>query len=189
MQLFADVITPMIEAMTKAKEKYGKAYHLAGGDGVHPAQNGHLVMAYAFLKALGCDGDLGQINVDLAGGKAEASGGHKVLSSDKGTVEIESTRYPFCFEGDPSKPEATRGVIEFFPFNADLNRLTLKVTGVGDKGAKVTWGAETKQFTREQLTTGINLAAEFLDNNPFCRSHSKTVQEQDPRATGTMRRR
>jgi len=64
--VFADVITPMIEVMTKAKEKYGKAYHLAGGDGVHPDKNGHLVMAYAFLKALGCNGDLGQISVDLA---------------------------------------------------------------------------------------------------------------------------
>src|SRR4051794_1162891 len=31
---FADVHTPMIDAMTKAKAKYGKAYHLAGGDGV-----------------------------------------------------------------------------------------------------------------------------------------------------------
>jgi lysophospholipase L1-like esterase len=169
--LFADVITPMIEAMTQAKAKYGKSYHLAGGDGVHPSQNGHLVMAYAFLKALGCNGDLGQISVDLAAGKGEATGGHKVLSTAidnaKTTVQIESTRYPFCFEGDPKSPAATRGVIEFFPFNAELNRLTLKVAGVSGLGAKVTWGPETKFFTAEQLQKGINLAEEFLDN-PFC---------------------
>jgi lysophospholipase L1-like esterase len=180
--LFADVITPMIEAMTKAKSKYGKEYHLAGGDGVHPAPNGHLVMAYAFLKALGCDGDLGHIDVDLAGGKAEAAGGHKVLSYDKGTVEIESSRYPFCFSGDPTKPDATRGVIEFFPFNADLNRLTLKVTGVGDKGAKVTWGSADKTFTKDQLANGINLAAEFLDNpfsEPFRKVESQIRQQQE----------
>ncbi len=125
--LFADVITPMIAAMTKAKVKYGKGYHLAGADGIHPEQNGQLVMAYAFLKALGCDGDLGRITVDLAGGKAEAVGGHKVLSYQGGNVELESTRYPFCFFGDPARPNATRGVIEFFPFNDDLNRLTLVV--------------------------------------------------------------
>jgi lysophospholipase L1-like esterase len=179
--LFADVYTPMIEAMTKAKAKYGKTYHVGGGDGVHPAQNGHLIMAYAFLKGLGCDGDLGHIDVDLASGKAEATGGHKVLSSDKGTVEIESTRYPFCFEGDPSNPGATRGVIEFFPFNADLNRLTLKVTGAGDKGAKITWGSASKQFTKEQLTEGINLAAEFLDNpfvEPFHRVQTQIGKQQ-----------
>jgi hypothetical protein len=177
--LFADVITPMIEVMTKAKAKYSKNYHLAGGDGVHPDKNGHLVMAYAFLKGLGCDGDLGQISVDLAAGKAEASGGHKVLSvvasgGEKGdtAVEIESTRYPFCFEGDPAYPAATRGVIEFFPFNADLNRLTLKVAGVGAAGAKVTWGSASKHFTAEQLQKGINLADEFLDN-PFCEPFRK----------------
>ncbi|HEX4144648.1 MAG TPA: SGNH/GDSL hydrolase family protein [Pirellulales bacterium] len=178
--LFADVITPMIETMTKAKEKYGKSYHLAGGDGVHPAQNGHLVMAYAFLKALGCNGDLGQISVDLSTGKSEASGGHKVLATNndngKASVEIESTRYPFCFEGDPKNPGATRGVIEFFPFNADLNRLTLKVAGVGAAGAKVTWGPETKHFTTEQLQKGINLADEFLDN-PFCEPFRKVEAE------------
>ena len=52
----------MEDVMTKAKAKYGKQYALAGeADGVHPDENGHLVMAYAFLKALGCDGDIGTI--------------------------------------------------------------------------------------------------------------------------------
>jgi lysophospholipase L1-like esterase len=53
---FADVHSAMIDAMTKAKAKYGKEYHLGGGDGVHPDANGQFVMAYAFLKALGCNG-------------------------------------------------------------------------------------------------------------------------------------
>lgn len=174
--LFADVITPMIAAMTKGKAKYGKGYHLAGGDGVHPDQNGQLVMAYAFLKALGCDGDLGKITVDLAAGKADATGGHKVLSHEGGKIELESTRYPFCFAGDPSKPNSTRGVIEFFPFNEDLNRLTLTVEGAPAGGAKVTWGKESKQFTAEQLKQGINLAAEFLDN-PFVEPFQKVEMQ------------
>ena len=42
-------------------------YHVAGADGVHPAANGHLIIAYAFLKALGCDGNIGTIKVDLCG--------------------------------------------------------------------------------------------------------------------------
>jgi lysophospholipase L1-like esterase len=174
--LFADVITPMIAAMTKAKVKYGKGYHLAGGDGVHPDQNGQLVMAYAFLKALGCDGDLGKISVDMQAGKADAVGGHKVLSYQGGKVELESTRYPFCFYGDPAKPNATRGVIEFFPFNEELNRLTLVVEGVPAGGAKVTWGPDTRQFSAEQLKQGVNLAAEFLDN-PFSESFQKVESQ------------
>ena len=63
--IFANVYDPMMDAMAKTKAKYGKSYHLAGVHGVHPDLNGHLVMAYAFLKALGCDGDIGTITVDI----------------------------------------------------------------------------------------------------------------------------
>ena len=129
--VFADVFDPMVDVMTKAKAKYGKKYHVAGGDGVHPGHNGHLVMAYAFLKALGVDGNIGTITVDLATGNADATDGHKVLSAGQGTVEIESTRYPFCFYGDKlDDPNSTKGVLEFLPFNQELNRLTLVVKGV-----------------------------------------------------------
>lgn len=176
---FADVYDPMVDVMTKAEAKYGPKYHVAGGDGVHPDQNGHLVMAYAFLKGLGCDGNVGTIRVDLAGDKAEASDGHKVISAKGGTVEVESSRYPFCFYGDPTS-HSTRGVLEFLPFNEDLNRFTLVVTGATGK-AKVTWGKETKTFDAEQLAKGINLAAEFLDNpfsEPFNKGHEAIRKQQ-----------
>src|SRR4029078_2614092 len=114
---FADVHTPMMDAMTKAKAKYGKEYHVGGGDGVHPDANGHLVMAYAFLKALGCDGDIGKITVDLGPNKATAEHGHKVLSCSDGKVDIESSRYPFCFYGDPKSTSATTGITECVPLN------------------------------------------------------------------------
>ncbi len=178
---FADVYDPMMDVMTKAKAKYGPAYALAGGDGVHPGPNGHLVMAYAFLKALGCDGDVGTITLDVAAGKADATAGHKILSATSSTVEIESTRYPFCFSGDPKEPSSTRGPIEFLPFNEELNRLRFVVKNADDDAHyKVTWGAASKTFTGAQLAKGINLAAEFLDS-PFAESFAKVdhaVREQ-----------
>ncbi len=164
--LFANVFDPMMDVMTKAKAKYGRDYNLAGGDGVHPNQNGHLVMAYAFLKALGCDGNIGTITIDLDGGRASATDGHKVLSYQDGVAEIESSRYPFCFYGDPKSPSATTGVIAFFPFNDDLNRFKLVVSGAKGDRVKVTWGNASKEFAAADLAKGINLAAEFLDN-PF----------------------
>ncbi len=174
--VFANVFDPMMDVMTKAKAKYGKAYHVGGGDGVHPDRNGHLVMAYAFLKALGCDGNVGTITI--GGGKAEASEGHKVISYQGGNqinVEIESSRYPFCFYGDPSKPNSTRGVLEFLPFNDELNRLKLVATGLQGEKIKVTWGQATKEFSAERLAKGINLAAEFLDN-PFSEPFRKVEE-------------
>ena len=183
---FADVFGPMVETMEKAKAKYGHGYYLAGGDGVHPDANGHLVMAYAFLKGLGCNGDIGTITVDLAANKAEATTGHQVKDVKDGAVEIESSRYPFCFFGDDLKSTgSTRGVLEFLPFNDDLNRLKLIVShipGGEGKKIKVTWGKQSKTFSDEQLAKGINLPAEFLDN-PFSEEFHKVEgqikQQQD----------
>ena len=72
---FADVYSVMLDVQAKAKARYGAEYPLAGPDGFHPVANGHLVIAYALLKALGCDGDLGTISVDARSGKGECNGG------------------------------------------------------------------------------------------------------------------
>ncbi len=164
---FANVHDPMMDVMNKMKAKYGNTYLLCGTDGVHPDRNGHLVMAYAFLKALGCDGNIGTITVDLAANTAKGTDGQKIISVDAGKVKIESSKFPFCFFGDPKAASATTGVIEFLPFNDDLNRYTLIVTGATTPKVKVTWGNASKEFATVDVAKGINLAAEFLDN-PFC---------------------
>ena len=170
-QPFANVHDHMMLAQLRAKPVLGEAYDVCGGDGFHPQPNGHLVMAYAFLKALGMDGAIGSITVDMQGGAA-AQGGHTVLSAEKGAVEIRSVNYPFCFFGDEKSPAATRSILPFLPFNADLNRLTLVVRNLTGASARVTWGAASKVFPRARLEEGINLAAEFLDN-PFCEAFRK----------------
>jgi hypothetical protein len=162
---FADVYDAMFDAMTKAKAKLGTTHAFAGGDGVHPGPNGQLAMAYAFLKALGCDGNIGTITIDVGANKAEASDGHKVISFADGAAEIESSMYPFCFYGDAGA-QSTRSAIEFLPFNEDLNRFKLVVKGAKSDQVKVTWGKTEKVFSRDDLEKGINLAAEFIDN-PF----------------------
>jgi hypothetical protein len=155
-----------------------------GGDGVHPGKGGHMVMAYVFLKAMGFDGDIGTFTVDLSAGTAQASEGHKVLSDSlkDGTVEIESSRYPFCLVGKPEDPNGTAGVTEFFPFNQDLNRLTLIVKNAPEGKLKVTWGKTSKEFTSAELAKGINLAAEFQDNpfsEQFAKVEAAVVQQQN----------
>ena len=173
---FADVHGAMIEAMTKAKAANGEAYSVGGMDGVHPGEAGHLVMAYAFLKGLGCDGAIATIDVDLQAKTATGTEGTKVVSFDNGTVKIESTRYPFCFYGDAKDAAGTRSMLPFLPFNQDLNRYLLVVKNAPAKSLKVTWGKESKTFTSESLEKGVNLAAEFLDN-PFSEPF-KAVQEK-----------
>jgi lysophospholipase L1-like esterase len=180
---FADVYDAVYDVMAKAKAKYGERYPVCGAsDGIHPQANGHLVMAYAFLKALGVSGDVGTITLDLAGQKATATDGHKVLSCEGGTIQMESTRYPFCFSGDPASPDATTGVIQFFPFNDDLNRFRLVVTNPGAGRVRVTFGPASKEFAAADAARGINLAAEFLDNpfaQPFAAELKKIQAKQN----------
>jgi len=165
--VYADLHTPMMDVMAKAQAAYGPDYVFIGGDGIHPGPAGHLVMAYAFLKALGCDGAIGTITVDLGANQATGTPGQKVVSFENGTVSLESTRYPFCFQGDPGKPaNTTASVLKFFPFNDDLNRYVLIVKDIKGTKAKITWGKESKEFAAADLEKGINLAAEFLEN-PF----------------------
>ncbi|CAN5455861.1 SGNH/GDSL hydrolase family protein [soil metagenome] len=164
----------LIESMAKAKSALGNDYPVCGVDGIHPGPPGSLIMAYAFLKAMGVDGNIGTITIDMKG-NATATEGHKVLSSQPGQAEIESTRYPFCFSGGEKLPNGTLSILPFVPFNQDLNRFTLVVKNLESEKAKVTWGAVSKVFTKKELASGINLADVFAAANPF----SETFQKAD----------
>jgi lysophospholipase L1-like esterase len=185
-QRFADVHAAMVDAMTKANGTLGPKYDVCGGDGFHPGPNGQLLMAYAFLKGLGVDGSIGEITVDLSAGTAKGTPGQKVAGVKKdgvvATVEVSSTRWPFCFEGEASSSGGTRSILPFVPFNDDLNRYRLKVTGLQTPAAKVTWGSETKTFTKDQLAAGVNLAAEFPHtpfDEPFAHFQAAVAEKQN----------
>jgi hypothetical protein len=169
------------------QQLYGTDYGIPGNDGVHPHWSGHTIMAYAFLKAMGLNGDIGTFTVNLKKNKIKVSSGHKVISAKDGEFEIESSRYPFCAcepdgqaaagypvcgkEGVNSDNAIVSGMT-LVPFNQDLNRLTLIVKNATAKNYQVTWGDESKTFTGDQLEKGINLAAEF-PVNPFTAAFAK----------------
>ena len=179
--VFADVHAVMETAMQQTKAKYGPTYRFAGPDGIHPEANGHIAIAYAFLKALGCSGEIGTITVDLRGNTATGTDGQKIVSMQNGSVAVESMRYPFCFHGDPSKPDSTRGTIEFIPFNQDLNRYLLVVKNATASKLNITWGAQSKVFSSADLEKGINLAVEFPDNPfsaPFAKVEAAILHQQ-----------
>ncbi|PCJ52279.1 MAG: hypothetical protein COA79_24435 [Planctomycetota bacterium] len=194
--IFADLHSPMIEVMVKAKAKYGKTFAFAGGmrDGIHPGEAGHLVMLFGILKGLGYSGNIGSVNVDLSTGKHSSSTGHVVLGVKGNIIEVESVRYPFCFfKSSKGKLDShsTRSVSDLFSFNKDLNRLTLIVKGIKTRTAKLTWGNASKTFKREELEKGINLADAFMDDNPFKNTFKKifnAMHERD-RVLGFLKKK
>ncbi len=180
---FADVHDSMWKVMQVAKAGYGTTWpkltssnypdrrFMLCSDGVHPCPSAHILMAYAVLKALGFDGDVGSIHLDWTKGEVQTDSAQKATIPAKGCIELESSRLPLCFfddtvanEGYPSVPY--RYVLQQCPFNQDLNRFTLRVDGLPNKLIKVTWGDRSQCYTRDQLEAGINLAAEFPEN-PF----------------------
>lgn len=184
---FADVFWPMLTAGVQARKLYGAGYAIAGPDGVHPSWAGHTVMAYAFLKALGLKGDIGTFTVDLRKNRIKVSQGHELIAAQDGEFQLRSSRYPFCGcldngEGaasyppcgpdDVSKDSTIRSAMTLIPFNQELNRLTLVARNGKAAQYKVTWGAESKTFSAEQLARGLNLAEEF-PHNPFSAAFAK----------------
>ena len=166
---FADVFWTMLKAGHEGQTRYGttnETFMIGGKDGVHPGWAGHLVMACSFLRAMGLDGDIGTLKVDLGVGQATASAGHAVESFKDGELIVTSLRYPFCAKGEPGRDDSIRSGMELVRFNQELNRLLLVVKGGAAANFKVTWGAETKTYSAAELEAGVNLAADFAAN-PF----------------------
>ena len=184
---FADVFWPMLTGDFTGRQQYGKDYAIPGRDGVHPYWAGHLIMAYAFLTAMGLPGDIGTFTVDIKHNRIKVSKGHKVISSDNGAFTIESSRYPFCAcepanlatasypvcgQDSVSTNDSIRSGMTLVPFNNRLNRLMLVVKNATAPSYRVSWGDESQTFTREKLAAGINLAVEFSEN-PFSAAFAK----------------
>ncbi|MCA9186196.1 MAG: SGNH/GDSL hydrolase family protein, partial [Planctomycetales bacterium] len=164
---FADVFWPMYQAQVFAPGQHhataDQPYEVAGKDGIHPGWAGHVIMAYAFLRGMGLDGKLAQIEIDLTSHKATASAGHTIESMGEGQFRLVSKRYPFCAAGDIDSDASVRSGMTLVPFFDDLNQFTLQVNG-GDeqKTMVVTWGDESREFSGAELAAGINLAKEFV---------------------------
>jgi len=150
----------------EARQRCGPDYMISGKDGVHPGWAGHLVMAYAFLKAMGLDGQIGTITLDLADHQATASEGHRVLATEAGWIEVESSRYPFCATGAADEDSSIRSGMTLVPFHGELNRFLLVVRNTPPGRYTVTWGETSKTYAAQELAQGINLAADFA-TNPF----------------------
>ncbi len=169
---FADVFWPMLKAGFRATQRYGDVYLLSGADGIHPDWAGSFVMAYAFLKAMGLDGQIGTIRVDLQAIRAEATAGHEIQSCRDGEVRIISHRYPFCATGEINKANTIRSAMTLVPFNSELNRFLLVVTNATAPSYIVTWGTGYRSYTREALAKGVNLADDF-PVNPFTEAFNR----------------
>jgi len=172
---FADVFWTMFKAGYEGKTRYGttsQPYMVAGNDGVHPGWAGHLIMAYTYLRAMGLDGDLGTLTVDLGAQTATATAGHTVESFANNRLTVVSTKYPFCAGGETNRDDSIRSGTTLVPFFEELSRFRLVVSHAPAAQYQIIWGSTTNVYSSARLAAGINLAADFVDN-PFCESFKR----------------
>ncbi len=109
----------MYQQRVLAPERFKKSdedYAVAGKDGIHPGWAGQAIMAYAFLSAMGLDGNLGTIDVDLVAGNAVVSGNHELKSYQDGQLTIVSSQYPYCSTGAIDDDNSLRSGFSLVPF-------------------------------------------------------------------------
>ena len=172
--IYADIFSATMKTMTSLKELHGKEYAFDNQDGYEPGPGCKLAMAYAFLKALGCDGNLGTVSIDYNAGTATCDPSQKIVAFDSRAATVESTRYPFLYL---EKQVFSDSILKCLPFNEELNRFTLAVKNVPSPRLKVSWNVpmwselrahESRDFTAEEAARGIILAS-GLDPVPFGR--------------------
>ena len=168
---FADIFWPMYQAQVLAPQRFNvtpeSLYEVAGRDGIHPGWAGQVIMAWSMLRSLGLDGELGTLEIDLTRNMAKVTDGHHLTRVDNDQFTFTSDRYPFCARGDLADDNSIRSGTTLIPFHQDLNRLILKVTTPEKGRYRVHWGEHVREYTTEQLSDGINLAADYVEN-PFC---------------------
>jgi hypothetical protein len=161
--IHADVFGLTTAAMVKAKADNDADYRFGGEDGFTPGDGCKLVTAYAFLKALGCDGNVGTISIDFTAGAAEGSPGQKIISYADNKLVVESSRQPFHFPAYPSGRPDPDPILKYIPFNDELNRYTLIVKNLPTARTKISWYDENHDYSSDDLAKGVNLTAAMLN--------------------------
>lgn len=164
---FADVYQPMLIADVEAKRKFGPDFKIAGKDGVHPGWAGQVLMARAFLTAMGVSGDIGMITWDATTDKATATDGHEIRACSGGRLSLRSTRLPFSpGPGDATRDDSIRAGLALVPFDDELNRFILKITAPKAAAYTITWGDVSKRYNAAEMQAGVSLAKDF-DKHPL----------------------
>ena len=155
----ADLNTPVVAALEKAKVTDPELAKRIVPDRVHPGPGGHLLMAEALLKAWNAPAIVTSVEIDAASKRVVRSENTTVadLKDASGLSWMQADRaLPMPFNlNDPVVALAVRSS----DFVQALDQQPLKVTGLpATRYALKIDGEETGAFSREQLGQGINLA-------------------------------
>jgi lysophospholipase L1-like esterase len=155
----ADMNTPVVQTLEKAKAADPKLAERIVPDRVHPGPGGHLVMAEALLKAWNAPSVVTALVIDAANERVTRSDNTTVSELKKGT----GLAWDQTDDALPMPPDLKDPVVALVLRSSDfvntLNQETLAVEGLtaGRYALKID-GEEVGTFSAGELRAGINLA-------------------------------
>ena len=164
---FSDLNAPMV-ALNQQFQQKDPAFTLCGSDRIHPDNDGHMVMAYLFLKAQGFVGK-DVANMEINANKKEAVKAENCTVSNIKKIGNE-LRFDYLAEALPypldtiargwGQKKSQAEVTKVVPFMEDMNREMLKVSGLKGNYKLLIDDEEIGTWSAGELAKGINLAAE-----------------------------
>ena len=164
---FLDFNRPM-SAINEREQKINPAFTICGDDRIHPDNDGHMIMAYLFLKAQGFAGkEVANISINASAKKLIESGNCEITGLNISPTAVKfdylakSLPYPLdtIARGWGNK-KGQAGAINIVPFMEEMNSEMLKVEGLSGNYRLLIDGQQIGVWSAEELAKGINLAAE-----------------------------
>jgi Lysophospholipase L1 and related esterases len=163
---FIDFTRQMVE-INKREQRTDSAFTLCGRDRIHPSTDGHLVMAYLFLKAQGlANKPVADVYIDASNNEVVRAENCRV-SDLSTTPQMLSFTYlanslPFPIDSSYYDNELHNqaDALKVIPFMDEMNHEGLTVTGLSDGSYLLKIGGkDIARFTALELKKGINLAS------------------------------
>lgn len=164
---FTDLNAPMV-ALNQQYQQKDPAFTLCGSDRIHPDNDGHMVMAYLFLKAQGFAGkEVADMEVNANKKQAVKSENCTVSNIKKNGKDLsfdylaEALPYPLdTIARGWGQKKSQAEVLKAVPFMEEMNREMLKVTGLKENYKLLIDDEEIGTWSGDELAKGINLAAQ-----------------------------
>lgn len=155
----ADLNTPVVAALEKAKAANAELAKKIIPDRVHPGGSGHLLMAAALLKAWKAPATVTAVEIDAALKKVVRSDNTKISGLESGQA-LSWTQVDLALPMPVDRNDSVVALaVNSSDFIQTLNQQPLKVTGLSAaRYALKIDGSPVKSFTKEQLAEGVNLA-------------------------------
>lgn len=183
---FVDFNRPMV-AINQYEQQRDSTFTLCGKDRIHPSTDGHLVMAYLFLKAQGLAGrPVADIRIDAARRKVDRAENCGVYD-----LEVSPGRVAFTYRGnslpyplDPVPYEDEKrtqaDAAQVIPFLDEMSYEGLVVKGLANGYYLLKIENQTiGRFTAGELKRGINLA--LFPNTPQYRQAAEVARMNEAR--------